>query len=303
EEVQQETNKILQERIKNYDVKRWASDFILSLDNMSIIRDKYLSSKISPPVISNIINEYKKADRKVLFLDYDGTLVNYERNPRKAKPDKELYEILDQLSRHENNHVVLVTGRDKDTFNEWFSSRNYTLIAEHGAWMKEPDKEWVKTDNGKMNNEWKELMIPIMNFTRDRTPGSIVEEKSHSIAWHYRNSDPDQGALRAMELKEELNSLISNLNLEVIEGNKFLEIKNSAFNKGKAAMDYSRRNSFDFILAIGDDFTDEYLYEELPESAFTLKVGHSKTLAKYSLESFKEARSILKEIKNTRNSN
>jgi trehalose 6-phosphate synthase/phosphatase len=302
-DVQVETNRVLQERIKNYDVKRWASDFILSLENMKILRERYLSQKISPEVVSNITREYQKAQRKGLILDYDGTLVDYERNPQKAKPDEELYEILDHLSGHENSQVILVTGRNKNTFDEWFSSRNYTLIAEHGAWIKEPDSDWKKTDNGKMNNEWKELIIPVMNFTCDRTPGSIVEEKSHSIAWHYSNSDPDQGLLRAMELKEELNSLISNLNLEVVEGNKFLEIKNSAFNKGKAAMEYSRKHSFDFILAIGDDYTDEYLYEELPDFAFTLKVGHSKTLAKYSLESFKEARSILKKIKNTLNSN
>lgn len=296
EELQVETNRILQERIKNYDVKRWASDFITSLDNMSLIKDRYLSTGITPEVTDEIKRKYHEAGKRGFFLDYDGTLVNYERNPRKAKPDKELYEILDTLSSQRNTQVILVTGRDKDTFNQWFSSRNYTLIAEHGAWMKEPENDWKKTDNGKMSNSWKDMVIPIIKFTRDRTPGSTVEEKTHSIAWYYKKSDPDQGVLRAMELKEELNSLISNLNLEVVEGNKFLEIKNSAFNKGKAAMDYSGKQNFDFVLAIGDDYTDEYLYEELPEFAFTLKVGHSKTLARYSLESFKEARKILNNL-------
>ena len=296
---QEKMNSILQERIKNYNVQRWAFDFIESLNNMPSIQEKYLSTKITPEVKHEIILAYNKAAKRVLFLDYDGTLVNIEKNLRQAEPDIELYEILDKLAKNENTNIVLVTGRDKATFEKWFSSRDYTLIAEHGFWVKEAGEEWVSLLNEPLNNEWKELVMPLIQFYRDRTPGTMIEEKTHSISWHYRNSDPDQGIIRALELKEELNSLISNLNLEVIEGNKFLEIKNSAFNKGKAAMSYSAHYIFDFILAIGDDFTDEYLYNELPPYAFTLKVGHRKTLAKYSLESFKEARELLKILSET----
>ncbi len=293
---QKEMNRILQERIKNYDVKRWASDFIESLNNMPSIREKYLSQKITPEVKHEIILAYSKASKRALFLDYDGTLVNIIRNPREEEPDKELYEILDKLAKNENTDIILVTGRDKNTFEKWFSSRDYTLIAEHGFWMKEAGKKWESTNDAYLNNDWKEMILPVINFYCDRTPGTKIEEKTHSISWNYRKTDPDQGILRAMELKEELNSLISNLNLEVIEGNKTLEIKNTAFNKGKAAMTYSSKYIFDFILAIGDDYTDEYLYNDLPDYAFTLKVGHSKTLAKYSLESFKEARELLKDM-------
>lgn len=297
EEEQIETNRIMQNRIRNYSVKRWASVFITSLEEMTILQERYLSRRITSDVIENMINTYKKARKRVLFLDYDGTLVDFERNPRKASPDEELYELLDSLSDMDGNEIVLLTGREKDTFDRWFSSRNYTMIAEHGYWMKKPGEKWIKPHNGALHNEWKEMILPIVEFYRDRTPGSIIEDKTNSISWHYRDTDPDQGTTRAMELKEELQSLISNLNLEVVEGNKLLEIKTSEFNKGKAAMEYISQQSFDFILAIGDDYTDEYIYEQLPGMAYTLKVGHSKTLAKYSLESFKEVRKLLKDLK------
>jgi trehalose 6-phosphate synthase/phosphatase len=300
---QKAMNKYLQERVKRYDVKRWASDFINSLINIYSIQKKYLSKKVTLPVENEIISAYRSADRKILFLDYDGTLVNYEKLPEKARPDEELYEILDTLSEKDDTEIVLVTGRGKNTFGEWFSSKNYTLIAEHGVWLKELNKDWEKSDDGSLSNEWKELVLPVVQFYTDRTPASMIEEKNHSISWHYRNSDPDLASSRAVELKDELGSLISNLSLEVLEGNKVLEIKNSTFNKGKAAMNYLRRNNFDFVLAIGDDYSDEYLYEELPRWAFTIKAGINKTLAKYNLESFKEVRNLLKRIANAKQDN
>lgn len=295
-EEQKEINSFLRERIKRYDVKRWASDFIQSLNNMSSIQDKYLSKKITPAIEDGIMASYRNAKNKVLFLDYDGTLVNYGSKPQKAKPDKELYQILDAFSRDNETRVVLVTGRGKDIFDEWFASKDYTLIVEHGVWFKEPDKKWINMDKGSLNSDWKELVLPVVQFYTDRTPASLIEVKTHSISWHYRNTDPDLGISRAMELKEELSNLILNQDLEIIEGNKVVEIKTSVLNKGKSALEYLNTSEYDFVLAIGDDYSDEYLYEKLPDSAITIKAGINKTLAKYHLESFKEVRSLLKKL-------
>jgi len=295
---QKEMNSRLQERIKRYNVKRWASDFISSLETMPSIQQKYLSKKVTNSIESQIITGFQNASRKVLFLDYDGTLVNIEKNPQKATPDNELYELLDKLSGRNDTEIVLVTGRGKEVFDKWFSQKEYTLIAEHGVWIKTPVGDWSNTKFSSLNNEWKKLVYPLIEFYTDRTPASLVEEKSQSITWHYRNADPDLGVSRVMELKEELGGLIANLNLEILEGNKVLEVKNNAFSKGKAAKDFLIKNPADFVLAIGDDFTDESIYEEMPDFAYTIKVGIGNTLAKYNLESFIQARNLLKKLSN-----
>ncbi len=160
---------------------------------MPVIQQKYLSKKISPVIENEIVEQYKKAEKRVLFLDYDGTLVNYQKSPRKAKPDEELYHILDTLSKNDNTTVVLITGRGKETFDQWFSTKDYTLIVEHGVWIKEPAKNWVNLQNGSLKDEWKDIVLPIVQFYTDRTPASLIEEKTHSISWHYRNTDPDLG--------------------------------------------------------------------------------------------------------------
>lgn len=300
DEEQKEMNSIMRDRIKRYNVKRWASDFIQSLRDMPAVQDKYLSKRVTPIIEREIVTAYQQARQKVLFLDYDGTLVNFVKQPRKANPDEELYSILDLLANETNTHVVLVTGRGKTIFDKWFASKNYTLIAEHGVWIKEPSKKWENQAKNTPINEWKKLILPVVEFYTDRTPASLIEEKTHAISWHYRNTDPDLGISRAVELKEELSNLILNQELEIIEGNKVIEIKSSVFNKGKSAAKFLSKNQYDFILAIGDDYTDEYLYEGMPKSAFTIKTGINKTFAKYNLESFKEVRNLLKTLSQTK---
>ncbi|MEJ2544017.1 MAG: trehalose-phosphatase [Calditrichaceae bacterium] len=202
--------------------------------------------------------------------------------------------MLDMLAEEKNNHLVLVSGRDKDTFNKWFGTRDYYLIAEHGVWMKNPQEEWQLIEL--MQTEWMESIKPIIEYYIDRTPGTFMEEKKYSLVWHYRKADPELGTLRANELKDELGSFIANHNLEILEGKKVVEVKNSGFNKGRAAIRLIQQESYDFIMGIGDDWTDEYLFEELPKEALTIRVGLHNTFAKYNFESYDEVRSFLKKL-------
>jgi trehalose 6-phosphate synthase/phosphatase len=294
EKEQIERNTVLQNRLKRYNIEKWANDFINSLKSVRALQKKYYAKKITAVIEEKIINDYKKAASRILFLDYDGTLVGFQKVPESAVPDKELYGILDKLSADSNNKIVLISGRDRVTFGSWFGDKNYTLIVEHGMWTKEPACNWAQTEQ--VNDEWKKIIHPTLEFYVDRTPGTFIEEKNYSLVWHYRKSDPVQGNLRAIELKDELTSLIANYNLEILEGNKVIEIKNSGINKGRAAVSKIADSEYDFILGIGDDYTDENLFEELPERAVTIKVGLANTQAKYSVESFTEVRNLLRKL-------
>ncbi|MGQ1908145.1 trehalose-phosphatase, partial [Marinifilum sp. RC60d5] len=137
---------------------------------------------------------------------------------------------------------------------------------------------------------------PSLETFVDRTPGSFIEEKNYSLVWLYRKSEPEQGELRANELKDELTTMIANHNLEILEGNKVIEVKSGGINKGMAAIQFLQNQNFDFILALGDDWTDEYMFRELPENANTIKVGLKHTAAKYKVDSVKTVRSFLTDL-------
>jgi len=295
-EDQIERNRKIQKRLKRYNVTRWSNEFLNGMKNIRAFQKEFFTKKINMDTEEKIQNEYKNSAKNVLFLDYNGTLVNIRDKSEYAPPDEDLYQILDKLAQDNRNEVVLISSRDRKTLDRWFGNRDYILFAEHGMWeKKEKNGSWIKLNN-QLRSAWKKIIRPVLELYVDRTPGSFIEEKSFSLAWHYEKTDPDYGIQRAFELKDELTERIINLDLQVVEGNKVIEIKNLAVNKGTAAQKKISRDQYDFILAIGDDWTDEYLFEELPECAYTINVGLKHSRAKYYYESHHDVRDLLKKL-------
>lgn len=291
-EEQQERNDILQKRLERYNVEKWAKDFVNSLKEQKENSISYVSKKLGKEILNTVEKNYKLAKKKLLFIDYDGTLAAFKNDPQKASPDEELYTLLDTIAAQPNTDMYLISGRDKETFTKWFLHKKYNMIVEHGVWISQNGEEFRMLENVK--KEWMQKIHPVLESFVDRTPGSFIEEKNYSLAWHYRKTDPDFGNKRATELNTVLTSLIANDDLSVLNGNKVMEIKSSNVNKGRAAMRVYNDDTYDFVFAIGDDWTDEFMFQELPESAITVKVGHQKTQAKYYVDGTADVRKLLK---------
>jgi trehalose 6-phosphate synthase/phosphatase len=242
-------------------------------------------------IMNTIMKAYQGASKRLLFLDYDGTLAGFHNDPQKAGPDEQLYALLDEISAQEGTEMYLISGRDKETFTKWFLPRGYNMIVEHGVWISQKGEPFRMLENVK--NDWMEKIRPVLESFVDRTPGSFVEEKNYSLAWHYRQTDPDFGQKRSVELNTVLTSLIANDDLSVLNGNKVMEVKSSNVNKGRASMRVYSEDAYDFVFAIGDDWTDEFMFQELPATAITVKVGRQKTHARYYVDSTKSVRDIL----------
>jgi trehalose 6-phosphate synthase/phosphatase len=291
EEEQIKAISAMQTRIQRYDIYKWASEFIRILEGTRLKQEEKHARKVTTHLNKVIVDKFNVAGKRILFLDYDGTLQRFYDEPQDALPDKELYKILDKVASGENTELVLISGRDKDTFEQWFGNHHYTLIAEHGAWIKEVEGKWH--ERKAMHGNWKENILPVLESYVDRTPGSLVEQKSHSVVWHYRKADIELGELRALELKEDISNIILNQDLEILEGNKVIEVKVAGVNKGTAASEYLLNKKFDFILGVGDDWTDEYLFQDLPPDSYSIKVGTDKSVAKYYVDSYKDVRKLL----------
>lgn len=285
-------NMFLQNRLERYNVEVWANEFMNSLNQKRDVIDTFISEKMSENILGEIGDKYSKAKKRLLFLDYDGTLVGFHKDPQKASPDEELYTLLDKLHQQENTTLFLISGRDKQTFTQWFVPKGYNMIVEHGVWISRGGEEFKLLE--KVKGDWMEKIKPVLESFVDRTPGSFIEEKNYSMAWHYRNTDPDFGTKRATELNTVLTSLIGNDDISVLNGNKVMEVKSSNVNKGRASVRILGEDDYDFVFAIGDDWTDEFMFQELPDTAITVKVGLKKTQAKYHVENTKRVRELLK---------
>jgi len=294
EEEQIKRNTSMQNRLMRNNVKHWGQDFIDSLHKIKKLQIELLVKRINASVIEKLIKNYISSKNRLFFLDYDGTLVQFADFPEKAKPDAELLKIVRQLAGHSETEVVIISGRDKDTLQKWFGKINVSLVAEHGAMFRNKSNKWEMIEP--LSQDCKKEILPIMEFYVDRTPSSFIEEKEFSIAWHYRKTSSEIGEVRARELVETINYLIANTNLQVLEGSKVVEVKNSEISKGRAVLHWIEKNKADFILAIGDDWTDEDIFSVLPDWAYSIKVGHGSSAAKFRIKSPMEVRQLLKAI-------
>jgi trehalose 6-phosphate synthase/phosphatase len=138
--------------------------------------------------------------------------------------------------------------------------------------------------------------MPVLTTYADRLPRAFVEEKEFSIVWHYRRADPELGATRAKELVDDLVNFTANIDVQVLQGSKVVEVRCGGVNKGTAAMRFLAKDSFDFVLAIGDDWTDEDLFKILPETAYTIRVGMEQSYARFNLHSYMEVVELLKQL-------
>ncbi len=295
DEEQIERNSIMQNRLKRYNVMLWARDFMERLSQIKEVQQELHARRLTYETQKKLISNYLESNKRLILLDYDGTLVPFAKEPEKAKPDEEILRLLKALAQEPENDVVIISGRDKETLEKWFGSLNAGLVAEHGVWIKEK-KEGTWEMIEPLMNDWKEEIRPILELYMDRTPGSFIEEKDFSLVWHYRKADPELASVRSRELKDDILHLTANLNLGVLEGSKVIEIKNTGINKGRIALHWLSKEKWDFILAIGDDWTDEDTFDVLPESAFSIKVGLGPSRARFNLDSVTNVRLLLEEV-------
>ncbi len=295
EAEQAERLRIMQRRLRRYNVQRWAEDFIHTLLDTHKLQEEMGVRTLGVQARRKLIKSYQQAQRRLLFLDYDGTLVPFASRPSRATPPQEVLDLLSSLGSEPTNEVVLTSGRDRGSLDGWFGELPISLVAEHGVWLKpQGSGEWEMIEP--LTAEWKEEVRPILELYADRTPGSFVEEKDFSLVWQYRRSDSRLGELRARELVAHLEGLTTNLNLQVLEGSKVVEVKTAGVNKGRAALRWLSEDGYDFVLAIGDDWTDEDTFNAIPEDEWSIKVGLSSTAAKYNISSHSKVLALLHEL-------
>jgi len=280
----------LRKNVSKFNVKHWVRIFMGRLREVKELQQSLRTRYVSELTTKAIYKFYAKTSNRIFFLDYDGTLVGFNAEINKASPDEKLYRILQNLAANPSNKVVIISGRDYQTLEKWFGHIPVTLVADHGAWQK-LDGHWESMPA--LDAQWKKNIQPVLETFADRTPGSFIEEKTYSLAWHYRNVESGLGELRAGELVNNLRFITADQGLQILPGNKVIEVKNIEINKGKTVLALLQGQQYDFAMAIGDDHTDEDTFKAMPENSVTIKVGSNSSAAKYYVNDVEEVRDLL----------
>lgn len=274
----------MQHIVSTFDIRQWATDFMKEWSNV-IERNRQLTSKVVTTERLNAFHTlYRKANCRLFFLDYDGTLVGFQDDPLKAVPTPELMSLLKKISEETGNTVVINSGREHRILEHWFGDLPVDIAAEHGAFLKR-NGVWTKRF---IRYGVSEKIRKVLNLFVCKTPGSRLEVKETSLAWHYREVDSWLGDFRSRQLVNALMPECAKYNMQIMTGNKVVELKSSTYNKGTAVTEYLSGAPYDFIFAIGDDTTDEDMYRALPDAGISVNVGQTVSRARYSLKSQKE---------------
>lgn len=254
--------------VKKHTAAFWAHSFINELKQ---IEKNMKAQDVQKPMQSllrvsvDVLPEMRVRQRRLFLIEYEGTLVEPVALPDLAIPSVSLLRFLQRLSSEAENYIYIISGRTKETLEGWFGELNVGLICEHGCDYVHPGGEEWQTVTEASNQSWKESVIPILQYFKERTPGAHLETKEKTITWHFRDADPLFGSWQAKELQLLLAESCVNLPVEVISGPKYLELRPENVSRAAAVQRIisERPDGIDFAFAIGSDKADEEVFSFL----------------------------------------
>lgn len=292
---QRRRNAPMQERLARYTSKKWAREFLAAVGSVKDRQAGLSAHLLGPTSSQRLVEAFRTARQRVLLLDYDGTLMAFSDDPTRVAPDEQLRTLLRRLGSNLRTTVAVVSGRDRATLESWLGDLPVDLVAEHGVWYRGRGQgSWEMEEP--LDDSWKDAVRGVLADFVDRTPGSLLEEKDYSLVWHYRMCSQELAERRVIELKNALGDGLADRGLALMDGNKVVEVKPRGVDKGHAARRWFRDPSLDFVLAAGDDRTDEDVFEAAPDTAWTIKIGDGPTRARFALKNCVEMRALLEKL-------
>ncbi len=285
----------MREHVLHYDAPYWARRFLNDLHTHELPESS--ATMQAQDVTEEIAERFVEAHKVGCFIDYDGTLREFEQHPRHATPMPELCELLNALAENPRIDVFLISGRKHEELFEWFGALDIWLIAEHGLFLCEPGGDWVPLHEN-VDLSWKELVIDIFKHYEGSTPGTTVEEKRASVVWHYRSADPEFGEWKARHLLLSLHEMVGSLPVEIHHGNHIVEVVSVHVNKEAAVEEVLKERKYNLVVCAGDDITDESMLRHTSAHRFGIKIGSGNTEARYRVPSPGDLRNLLEEVEN-----
>lgn len=312
--------------VSSHDVAYWSKSYIHDLERSC--RDHFrrrcwgiglgfgfrvvaLDRNFKKLTVDSIVTDYKNSKSRVILLDYDGTLVPQTTINR--TPNESVVKIMNALCDDKKNVVFIVSGRGRDSLEKWFSPcQDLGIAAEHGYFMR-----WTRDEQWQLNNQcsefgWMQMAKPVMNLYTEATDGSYIETKESALVWHHQDADPGFGSSQAKEMLDHLESVLANEPVCVKSGQQIVEVKPQGVSKGFVAEKIlstltENKRQADFVLCIGDDRSDEDMFEGIADimrrsivdpqtSLYACTVGQKPSKAKYYLDDTNDVLNMLEAL-------
>ena len=243
--------------VEKHGATYWGSQFVKEF--VRVAQGIKEMAKCEPE--SKLVNEFENAKKKLVIFTVDGVLSSYKVVPSTSVISSDIMESLSIFDEDPSTDVIIISGRKKDDLIRFFGKLKYTtLAAEHGFFVKYPEKEWQELTPDHGDGDWYSEILQVLEYYRDRTPGSSLEGaaegKESTLMWNFRGADSEFGAMQAQELHLHLaNHTNHNFIMDLSNFSKSIECRPKGLTVDKVINDIYRTLTVDSP----DDLTHDFV--------------------------------------------
>jgi trehalose 6-phosphate phosphatase len=226
----------------------------------------------------------------LVATDYDGTIAPIVNDPMKAVPDREAAVALRTLAGLDQTEVGVISSRSlRDLAALSRLPAEIHLVGSHGSEFDVDFALQMDEETTARRNELGERLAEIAG----RYPGTVLEQKPASVAFHTRNADP---SIVPDAVEEVAAIAVADPDLSIRHGKRVVELGVMQTDKGGALETLRANLSASAVLFLGDEATDEDAFATLGGPDLAVKVGDGDTIAEFRIGGTTEVARLLSQL-------
>eukprot|EP00511_Aplanochytrium_stocchinoi_P004281 CAMPEP_0204825472 /NCGR_PEP_ID=MMETSP1346-20131115/3350_1 /ASSEMBLY_ACC=CAM_ASM_000771 /TAXON_ID=215587 /ORGANISM="Aplanochytrium stocchinoi, Strain GSBS06" /LENGTH=965 /DNA_ID=CAMNT_0051953119 /DNA_START=173 /DNA_END=3070 /DNA_ORIENTATION=- len=262
--------------------------------------------------INYLSNVTFRSNKRLILLDFRGTLLTFEPIPQLNKPSPELISTLESLTKDVRNDVFVLGGVSSEILEDSLGHiPNLGFVAEYGYFVRYPGKDqpW-QTVRSNINLWWKKDVAYVLEYFSDNTPGSFLEVGESCVTWHFRDTDKDFGLAPARLLQMQLEQMLQYQPAQavLVFEKKYIVVHSTGIHKGTAIRHImknceNKESPYEIVIALGDDKTDEAMFKQLTSlktnNVWSCSVNMRISNAQYYIDNVGMVLDLLRNIADT----
>ena len=230
----------------------------------------------------------ESAKSRIVFLDFDGTLVPIAESPGAVRLSRETEKTLKTLASDARTRLVIVSGRPLKELKRYLKLKNVTFSGNHGLELE--GRGVTLPPSARRARRLKHLIGLLSSKFKmafAAYPGIMIEDKCYTLSVHFRKLLKEQMPF-FQELIRYFKKKYKKYPLYWTNGKRVVEVRPDVYwGKGDTLEYLMKKFPHAAPIAVGDDSADEEMFRVLKKKkGLTVRVGRSNTsLADYYLQS------------------
>lgn len=210
------------------------------------------------------------ANKRFLGLDYDGTLAPFRINRSEAYPLPGIVDSLKTISTSARTLLAIVSGRPIAELTTFLGDLHIVFVGCHGFELRTPHGKLLVMEPGKTQMDG---LGAAKRLALAYRLGHSLETKFASVAVHTRGLPGEKAERIENEIAALWSGIASTHRLRCVHFKGGIELRADGWNKGCAVMALLSAAEADFGVYLGDDETDEDVFQFLRDGITGIKVG------------------------------